>query len=137
MLGFGIEKVLERVAKLEYPDMKHMDLRAFEVRPILPRDLGLDDWIWLSKLVHIRSDQYLAIGGIHSEHLLQVEFRVMPSMNIRAIATTGQPLYDGLFVRKHDSLWVNWKSLERLGDKEAIFSIQGFIIEPTGYTVTG
>ena len=130
-----MERIIEAVLKLEYPEVKYPDPRMLEVRPILPMDFELGSWLWTSNHVKLRASRYTVFYGIHSRYLLQVMLRTTAAGNIVAAVSTGQLLYEPYFWKKQDVRWVTWQTMEGLSaaDKNAVpFSILGFVIEPAG-----
>jgi len=133
-----MQRILEGIIRIEYPQDKYRDARSLDVRPILPMDLGLDTWIWRSDKVKLQPRWYLALYGIYSSYLLQVAFRTgSPGGNMVAVVSTGQLLYEPYLWKKQEELWVTWKPLEKtpFPSRPISFSILGFIIEPAGTTV--
>lgn len=146
-----VQKLAAEVARRE----KQSDWRSFDIRPILPMDLGLETWVWSVKdrptesheyTVRVQPQEYIALYGIHSRYLLQVVFRtVQKTGNAIAVVSTGQILYEPYLWLKEHALWVSWQWMEPIppGHRQVMpfhyqaapFSILGFVIELMGRTV--
>lgn len=131
-----VQRLVEGVLKIEYPEDKYADPRSLEVRPILPMDFELEDWVWKTDKVKLCPLQHIVLYGIHSRYLLEVKFRSRgPSGNIFAAVSTGQTLYEPYFWKKKEERWLTWRPLEKISSKQLKsipFSITGFVIERIG-----
>ena len=135
-----MQRIIEGIARLERPQDKYPDIRSLEVRPILPMDLGLETWVWTSEKVKLQPRQHIAVYGIYSRFLLQVEIRTGSEWgNMVAAVSTGQPLYEPYLWRPQEARWVTWKPLENISSVQyeggISFSILGYVIELAGMTI--
>ncbi len=134
------QRFIEAIARVERPQDKHPDISAFEVRPILPMDLGLGNWVWTSRQVMLRPRWYIVLYGIHSRYLLQVKLKTggdSAGVTVAAVST-GQLLYYPYFWKKQEPRWVTWEPMENIPDRDLAaipFSILGFVVEPVGMTI--
>ncbi len=132
-----LQNLIERIGRKEYG--QNYNPGYYEVRPILPEDVGLKTWMWYENDIKIcPTNVHLVLFGIQCQLLLQVTFRRPISGNIVAIATTGQPFYTPYYWEKLKELTVHFGYLEKPPSQSIqyiAFSFLGFAVEPIGSLV--
>jgi len=102
---------------------------SYSIRPILPYDVGKQNWVWKDReQVTVSNQTIILFNGIWSPNLIMV--RVEVKGTYIAILTPGQDNPGNLFFRENVLFTVSPRALDGTDSKYFIFSFTGITIEP-------